>query len=132
MHFSIELFASISAAAPPPPYPIVNAPPPSPPGFITGTLRNSVFHFKVWLTSKDSSTHSFPKDDRHHFRDPRSVESRPISRVDRPWDTTYGSGDNSIVVSYVAFHPKAAELDPTEVLALGEIKVPRPSAEDLH
>lgn len=54
-----------------------------------------------------------------------------ISRVDSPWTTSYGWGDDSIVVSYVAFHPKAAELDPTEVLALGEIKVPRPSAEDL-
>lgn len=54
-----------------------------------------------------------------------------VSRVDSPWTTSYGWGDDAIVVSYVAFHPDAATKNPKEVLALGEIRVPRPSAEDL-
>jgi len=53
-----------------------------------------------------------------------------VSRVDSPWTTTYGWGDNAIVVSYVAFDPDAAIKAPTEVLAIGEMKVPKPSATD--
>lgn len=53
-----------------------------------------------------------------------------VSRVDSPWTTYYGWGDNAIVVSYVAFDPDAAIKAPTEVLAIGEMKVPKPSATD--
>lgn len=53
-----------------------------------------------------------------------------VSRVDSPWTTSYGWGDNAIVVSYVAFDPDAALKAPTEVLAIGEMKVPKPTATD--
>jgi len=53
-----------------------------------------------------------------------------VSRVDSPWTTTYGWGDDAIVVSYVAFDPDAALKAPTEVFAIGELKVPKPSATD--
>ena len=53
-----------------------------------------------------------------------------VSRVDSPWTTRYGWGDSAIVVSYVAFGPDAQRKAPEEILALGELKVPMPSAAD--